>query len=141
MIDTSAIRARAEAATPGPWVVGVTWDECWETPWPMFRLRDMVGPTEEEASRDAYFIVAARSDVPALLDENDALRAELAAEKARAERLAAAADNALMNAYPVSRNTITQDVNTYSISACELEPLREALKLYMPGDLGVSDNA
>jgi hypothetical protein len=79
--------------------------------------------------------------VPALCDEVDALRAELAAEKARAERLAAAADNALMNAYPVSRNTITQDVNTYSISACELEPLREALKLYMPGDLGVSDNA
>ena len=60
----------------------------------------------------------------------------LAAEKARAERLAEAAENVLMQVYAVSRNAVDQSVNTYSISACELEPLREALKPYMPGDLG-----
>jgi hypothetical protein len=70
--DLDAIRARAEAATPGPWErsgslvqagrrarrarVGQTWGLAWK--------------------QDAEFIAHAREDVPALLDEVERLRGE-----------------------------------------------------------------
>lgn len=76
----AAIRARAEAATEGPWctdsweiyqgaeyAAGATWigETC------------RAGDTEG-ACADAEFIAAARTDVPLLLAEADRLRAELA---------------------------------------------------------------
>jgi len=71
------IREREQAATPGPWVVGVR--ESWG--WPVFAIRDMTGPTKAEEMADAEFIQEARADVPYLLgvverltDENQALR-------------------------------------------------------------------
>ena len=60
--------------------------------------------------------------VPALCDEVDALRAELAAEKARAERLAAV------------MNTIPPDEDYW---LCEsAEGYRDARVALLPGDLG-----
>ena len=93
MIDTGEIRARAEAATPGPWASVFT---------DYFRGVYTAGegrftqitaePEMDDRENDREFIACARDDVPALCDEVDALRAELAAEKARAERLRAYAD-------------------------------------------------
>lgn len=81
----AAIRARAEAATPGPWMVdeGLVWDdgtgEC-ECQW----YREIRGWTDHgvqcEAGylvlsrEDAEFIAHARSDIPALVAEVERLR-------------------------------------------------------------------
>jgi len=66
------IRKLEQAATPGPWVIGI-----YERyGWPGFTIRDMQGPTHEEAMRDADFIAAARDDIPYLLAEIDRLDAE-----------------------------------------------------------------
>ena len=66
------IRKLEQAATPGPWVIGI--HERYG--WPGFTIRDMQGPTHEEAMRDADFIAAARDDIPYLLAEIDRLDAE-----------------------------------------------------------------
>lgn len=105
MIDTRAIRANAGSALKFRGEMS----DC--APWLNIRL--------EIVAKDAMLSA----------DEIDALRAALAAAEARAERLADAADNVLMQVIP-------QGANTYSISACELEPLRAALKPYTPGDMG-----
>jgi len=78
MIDLTAIRARADKATPGPW----TREECgndtricggdevlFDNEWGSATGQDWL---------DAAFIAAARTDVPALCDEVESLRAELA---------------------------------------------------------------
>ena len=58
-----AIRVREQAATPGEWRVGIS--ESYG--WPVFRIRDMVGPTDEETEADAEFIQHSRADIPLLL--------------------------------------------------------------------------
>ena len=87
------IKARADAATPGPWqwredepasLVHVTDPRM--HPWNILKAPDW-GPT----LADAAFIAAAREDVPWLLDLVDSLTAErdaLAAQVARVESLA-----------------------------------------------------
>ncbi|HWB38102.1 MAG TPA: hypothetical protein VHA75_18950 [Rugosimonospora sp.] len=72
-IDLDAIRARADAATPGPWEMEVG---DWAGDWAYAS-----GPTyysEETSSAlrtaDAVFVAHARADVPALLAEVDRLR-------------------------------------------------------------------
>lgn len=67
--------------------------------------------------------------------ETDALRAQLAAANANAERLADAADNVLVMMWGYDENTLNNDV--YCVGVTELDALREALKPYMdePGDL------
>lgn len=74
------IRKLEQAATPGPWVIGI--HERYG--WPGFTIRDMQGPTHEEAMRDADFIAAARDDIPYLLAEIDRLTAERDALRADA---------------------------------------------------------
>ncbi|MBK7865254.1 MAG: hypothetical protein IPJ65_42975 [Archangiaceae bacterium] len=64
-LDLAAIKARCEAATPGPWFTA----------------------GEADTLADQKFIAAARTDVPALCDEVDRLRRELAASKAREAKL------------------------------------------------------
>ncbi len=91
-VDRDAIRARAEAATPGPWCTGR---------WPRLQVGegvyDVAGSPavwhhydtgsplwdgeDDEDSRvetDTVFIVHARTDVPALLDALDAAEARIA---------------------------------------------------------------
>ena len=66
-IDTKAIRARAEAATKGPWR---------RHPNPRFYVQfddGHFGGTDEEHEANARFCAAARTDVPALLDRIDEL--------------------------------------------------------------------
>ena len=74
--DLEAIEARCSKATPGPWFVGV---RTGYGGWPLFSLRDMVGPTEEETDAVREFIMHAREDVPALLARVRELGAENAA--------------------------------------------------------------
>ncbi len=75
--DHESIRARADAATAGPWTA--TTSEATMNDRSQWRIghtqRPLVLITRMSAS-DAYFIAAARSDIPALLAE-----LEVAAEK------------------------------------------------------------
>jgi hypothetical protein len=84
-LDLDAIRARADAATPGPWAKPFCTDAPGDEGWWINNGR--VG-TEEysigltmaynpRAEADATFIAAARADIPALLDEVERLRALL----------------------------------------------------------------
>ena len=76
--ELSAIRARADAATPGPWEwEDVDLDRVWPTP-----SRILAGQHGEVCSfdadddplaADAQFIAHARADIPALLAEIDRL--------------------------------------------------------------------
>ena len=90
MLDLAAILARADAATPGPWVVsfpeihslglgGHPTEVVWQMPFEG-------GGVEREA--DATFIAAARTDVPALVDALRVRDAELAALRAERDALA-----------------------------------------------------
>ena len=93
--DLDAIRARCDAATPGPWHVdGSTYDEdCYEHLAPY----GLAGPDDrllwscgggEYAHPDmatAQFIAAARTDIPALLAYIDELERDLLNERATFE--------------------------------------------------------
>lgn len=81
--DLAAIRARANAASPGPWRA-------------LGSDRDILGPegpvwtqvivsTDVVFIEDAAFIAASRVDVPVLLDEVERLRAEIEAIYERIE--------------------------------------------------------
>jgi hypothetical protein len=89
-LDTDLIRARAAAATEGPWELEPIFDDGsgyrlvhrWRTP----DRRGRDGTTEREewvcgdlnvSDADAEFIAAARTDVPALCDELDRTREAL----------------------------------------------------------------
>ena len=76
-----AIRARVEAATPGPWEAGTAFC-CPDMGW-IDGPKRMVCPVHESAKRthtldanDAEFIASAREDVPALLAEVERLTAD-----------------------------------------------------------------
>lgn len=85
-LDTKAIRARADAATAGPWAHSPT--EYWACIWhdglarpdggfgqPLANVAVVGTPAEQNAT--AKFIAAARADVPALCDRVEALEAAL----------------------------------------------------------------
>ncbi|HEY8691122.1 MAG TPA: hypothetical protein VIR57_00125 [Chloroflexota bacterium] len=83
--DLVAMRARAEAATPGPWQLRLIGEQRWTVNYYehgfSFRLAEIHGFEDHQA--DADFIAAARTDVPRLLDAYEELRTlsrELAAE-------------------------------------------------------------
>lgn len=74
-LDLAAIKARCEAAWPGPWVgtsetVGYYDDGRWFT---LARMLAWEGPRVD--GPNAEFIAAARTDVPALVAEVERLRA------------------------------------------------------------------
>lgn len=84
-LDTKAARARCDAATPGPWRhVGIGIVERAELPLLHREIADCsgrMGLNDGDSAptlRDATFIAHARTDLPAALDEVDALRAALA---------------------------------------------------------------
>jgi hypothetical protein len=79
-MDLEAIKARAEAATPGPWFV----DRGGEINDPYYSIpgvcRDRYGDNSLMVGSDrptADFIAHARTDVPALVAEVEELRADL----------------------------------------------------------------
>lgn len=78
-IDTKAIRERADAASQGPWTEGIDGN-------PRVYAKDNCPDAGCIASfmrrKDIHFVAHARTDVPALCDEVDRLRAELAAKDA-----------------------------------------------------------
>lgn len=85
--ELDAIRARAEAATPGPWVNGMwpewseddlvsatateRWDDEGEITYSPVQILDAPNPAPCPADRE--FIAHARSDIPALLAEIERL--------------------------------------------------------------------
>ena len=81
----NAIRARADAATPGPWEAVIS--EAFEYRWvvtpdeqePLETVCDVGAPASPRAKEDAEFIANARADIPALLAHIDALEALIAA--------------------------------------------------------------
>jgi hypothetical protein len=84
--EISCLRALSDAATPGPWPVAV-WIETdgneWRATGPGHDNSaddaEPGCPDEQAAQRDAVFIAASRSALPALLDEVERLRDDLAA--------------------------------------------------------------
>ncbi len=89
-IDIAAITARAEAATPGPWVQGqihresINHSDATRPGYIGDTSRDLNGNYEA----DATFIAHAREDIPALLAENARLREGRASDAQLCERLA-----------------------------------------------------
>lgn len=73
------LRALCEAATPGPW--GVAYTSAGEAKIVVGDKGIALLRHAWESSPDAAFIAAARTEVPRLLDENAALRLELAQER------------------------------------------------------------
>lgn len=74
----ASIRARADAATPGPWDY---YDEDGDVVAP-FRDTE-IGILSTQAHADGKFVAYARDDVPILLDLIDTLTADLAKAEAR----------------------------------------------------------
>lgn len=91
-LDLDAIEARANSATPGPWATSSEWSVRTGA-----RDDELVACVQyKDHGRDAAFIAAARTDVPALVAELRALRAErnatarvVAAARERRDALAA----------------------------------------------------
>ena len=75
-IDTAAIRARAEASTPGPWTHQPYGGQNQNGDYSGGDIYDADGDyvVSEISDADGAFIAATRTDVPALLDEVDRLR-------------------------------------------------------------------
>ncbi|GAB2696663.1 hypothetical protein [Kitasatospora kifunensis] len=99
----AAIRAREQAATPGPWTVEWDHDDVSDQPFPV--SLGPIGYLEHHGERDvadAEFIAHAREDVPLLLAEVDRLRAELATARADAINEAIGSFTGLANLAPDS---------------------------------------
>ncbi|WP_161605454.1 ead/Ea22-like family protein [Pimelobacter simplex] len=93
--DTLAnIRARAEAATPGPWRVDEiarVWADRDPAGWDAFHIaacHDSVGRACDDDEANAEFIAHARADVPRLLDLLDEQRDVIARVQALASEWA-----------------------------------------------------
>lgn len=100
-IDLAAVRKLSDAATPGPWQecgherggcqCGFVWSIAADALLLMIRARDEDVPTADEAHcrSNAKFIAEARTLVPAMADEIEALREKLRAarEALDAERM------------------------------------------------------
>ncbi len=82
-IDLDAIRARADAATAGPW----TWREHPSGFFEFSNADGVIGWGQEEAAFE--FAAHARTDVPALLAEVDLMRYAARVLHAEVERLRA----------------------------------------------------
>lgn len=78
----AALRKMAAAATPGPWDGTQCWrdlaedDKTW-----LWGASTPVSPNQEQAKADAAFVAAARTAMPAALDELDRLTTALAAAR------------------------------------------------------------
>ncbi len=90
MLNLEPIKARAEAASPGPWfwnsydgIFRGKGEESEPVAW-IDHLRnddklhgdDIYGPRRDEAHANARFVEAAREDIPALIAEVERLRKE-----------------------------------------------------------------
>jgi hypothetical protein len=79
-LDLEAIKERAAAATPGPWLPSMNGEGVWSDviagrAWANMVCR--VWPAMKNVESDAVFIAEARADVPALVAECERLRASL----------------------------------------------------------------
>jgi hypothetical protein len=95
-LDLNAIKARAEAATPGPWAAGTDayaelhpWELSISRQYPLIEM-----DTNGQGGHDAQFIAHAREDVPALIAEVEMLRTIIADVAEKFERNAERQDAA-----------------------------------------------
>lgn len=70
-VDLEPIKARCEAATPGPWFCDGDMDSVWSDAHPHGHV------VTDPEGQDGPFIAHARTDVPALVAEVELLRAAL----------------------------------------------------------------
>jgi hypothetical protein len=97
-LDLDAIQARADKATPGPWavpganvfrVIAIGPEPTGIVEYPeehfYYGNDDLVYQRHQDPGADRAFIAAARTDVPALVNELRALRAEVARLRAVGE--------------------------------------------------------
>jgi hypothetical protein len=97
-LDLDVIKARADAATEGPWTAlttGVAGGDHWyvcDLDQSIASIHASDGEDEERREPDAEFIAAARTDVPELLAEVTRLRAELTQAEADVASLCALRD-------------------------------------------------
>ena len=77
MTSHDEIKARCEAATPGPW-----YEEGWALPTEDGEYIELI----DDSPADAIFIAHAREDIPFLLAENEAKDKQIADLTARAEK-------------------------------------------------------
>ena len=79
-IDLEAIKARAEAATPGPWVG----EKAYGIEWVVSDLTDRVlASCRDGWGTNAEFIAAAREDIPLLVEALEAAMSRIAELEAR----------------------------------------------------------
>ena len=113
MIDEQAIKARCDAATPGPWIsetygfTGKNWlvgsvftGSTHETSCLVHITTDHLHASEYthgEAISDVDFIAHAREDVPALLAEVERLRGEV--ERLKTRRVDIASDGSIIRVW------------------------------------------
>ncbi len=115
MIDLDEIEARANAATPGPWVTfdspGTYWDDPSACGWD-YRAPGRAAPyyctgpgalTSAQAARDTVFIAHARTDVPALIARVRKLEERLSDTEDRRYRLMQKLDEALADYQDLGR--------------------------------------
>ncbi|MDA8311047.1 MAG: hypothetical protein M0Z46_10635 [Actinomycetota bacterium] len=86
-LDLAAIRARCDAATPGPWAQGMAGYKLlpevdYHAAFGFIIVSDDLSDDGQRGVADAAFIAHAREDVPALLAENERLREALVAARA-----------------------------------------------------------
>ncbi|MGA5035155.1 hypothetical protein ACPB8P_31995 [Streptomyces cellulosae] len=105
------IEQRAEAATPGPWLVEMEQCDCSDGLCGHGTYASAVYANEERRNEfedftdsDWLFIIHAREDVPALLSELFTVRAELRVARGRVAELETAADQLSF----IERNTLTE---------------------------------
>lgn len=101
--DVAAIRARAEAATPGPWATDANCDFVGS-----FATNQHICETAGHGAfaHDMIFIAACRKDIPALLSDRDALLAERDSWRRVAERLEREKLDALARAETAERQSV-----------------------------------
>lgn len=89
--ELAALKALADAATPGPWEAG-EYNRVTADGRHILKCRDQYDGVRlaihDNANADAAFIAAARDAVPELVAEVDRLRAELASHKRHAAYVA-----------------------------------------------------
>ena len=114
-VDTDAIRARLEAATPGPWAVGRHAETLAGRGCPSYchnihteEGEDVTRPCAWIGGADATLIAHAPADIAALLDEVERLQAHVAFRH-RMDAATGAGEGARTDGEPVTANPYSDD--------------------------------
>ena len=114
--ELAALKALADAATPGPWEAG-EYNRVTADGRHILKCRDQYDGVRlaihDNAIADAAFIAAARDAVPELIAEVDRLRTELAQAQAQAENERARRKHDSTDAYNARINAAVRQMEYY----------------------------